>query len=171
MGFTPLEGLVMATRSGSVDPGLLLWLEEHVEMPPSELAETLENRSGLLGLAGNGDMEAVLKAEAAGDPDAQLAIAVYLHRLRSGIAGMTASMGGLDCLVFTGGVGEHSPVIRERTATDLSYLGIRLDSRRNQDHDDDGDVAAPDSAVRVLVIRAREDLEIARSVRAVLSSS
>jgi acetate kinase len=171
MGFTPLEGLVMATRSGSVDPGLLLWLEEHVEMPPSELAETLETRSGLLGLAGNRDMKAVLEAEASGDPDAQLAIAVYLHRLRSGIAGMTASMGGLDCLVFTGGVGEHSPAIRERTTTDLSYLGIRLDSRRNQDHDVDGDVAAPDSAVRVLVIRAREDLEIARSVRAVLSST
>jgi acetate kinase len=171
MGFTPLEGLVMATRSGSVDPGLLLWLEEHVDMPPSELAETLETRSGLLGLAGNRDMKAVLEAEASGDPDAQLAIAVYLHRLRSGIAGMTASMGGLDCLVFTGGVGEHSPAIRERTTTDLSYLGIRLDSRRNQDHDVDGDVAAPDSAVRVLVIRAREDLEIARSVRAVLSST
>ena len=109
MGFTPLDGLVMATRSGSVDPGLLLWLEEHMGMPPSELASTLEHRSGLLGLAGTGDMKAILEAEAAGDEQARLAVEVYLHRLRSQIAAMAAALEGLDALVFTGGVGERAP--------------------------------------------------------------
>ena len=109
MGFTPLEGLVMATRSGSVDPGLLLWLEEHVGMPPSELASTLEHRSGLLGLTGMADMRAVLAAEEAGEPEAVLAMGVYVHRLRAGVAAMAAAMDGLDCLVFTGGVGNIPP--------------------------------------------------------------
>ena len=119
MGFTPNEGLVMATRSGSVDPGLLLWLEEHVGMPPSELASTLEHRSGLLGLSGTADMRAVLEAESQGDADAALAIGVYLHRLRAGIAAMVAALGGLDVLVFTGGVGERSAPVRWRAAEGL----------------------------------------------------
>src|SRR5437867_10141793 len=95
MGFTPLEGLVMATRSGTVDPGLVLWLEEHVGMPASELASTLEHRSGLLGLTGTADMKAILRSEARGDPDASLAVGVYLHRLRAGIAAMVPAMDGL----------------------------------------------------------------------------
>jgi acetate kinase len=147
MGFTPLEGLVMATRSGSVDPGLLLWLEEHVGMPPAELARALEHESGLLGLAGDADMQAVLAAEEAGSADAALAVGVYLHRLRAGIAAMTASLGGLDVLVFTGGVGEHSAPIRERASDGLGFLG---------------------AGVTTLVIPAREDLQIAREVRSVL---
>ncbi len=109
MGFTPLDGLVMATRSGSIDPGLVLWLEEHVRMPPAELAATLEHRSGLLGLAGTADMRAILAAEADGDEAASLAVGVYLHRLRASVAAMVAALGGLDVLVFTGGVGEHAP--------------------------------------------------------------
>jgi acetate kinase len=147
MGFTPLEGLVMATRSGSVDPGLLLWLEEHVGMQPAELARALEHESGLLGLAGDADLQAVLAAEEAGDADAALAVGVYLHRLRAGIAAMTASLGGLDVLVFTGGVGEHSAVIRQRATDGLGFLGAR---------------------VQTIVIPAREDLQIAREVRSVL---
>ena len=109
MGFTPNEGLVMATRSGSVDPGLLLWLEDHVGMPSSELASTLEHRSGLLGLSGTADMRAVLEAESKADADATLAIGVYLHRLRAGIGAMVAALGGLDVLVFTGGGGPRAP--------------------------------------------------------------
>ena len=130
MGFTPLEGLVMATRSGSVDPGLILWLEEHVGMPPSELAATLEYRSGLLGLTGSADMQAILAAERAGDADAALAIGVYLHRLRAGIAAMAAAMDGLDALVFTGGVGENAPEIRARAAAGLGFLGVGIDAAR-----------------------------------------
>lgn len=176
MGFTPLEGLVMATRSGSVDPGLLLWLEEHVGMPPTELASTLEHRSGLLGLTGTADMRAVLQAEAAGDPAATLAVGVYLHRLRAGIASMAAAMGGLDVVVFTGGVGERSPGIRWRAAEGLEFLGVRLGREANEAPGPvDRELSAPDNrqggglaAVRSFVVAAREDLEIARGVREVM---
>ena len=168
MGFTPLDGLVMATRSGSIDPGLVLWLEEHVRMPPAELAATLEHRSGLLGLAGTADMRAILAAEAAGDEAASLAIGVYLHRLRASIAAMAAAMGGLDVILFTGGVGENAPAIRERAAAGLGFLGVRLDPARNAGAEPDAEIGAPGAVVRALVVRAREDLEIAHEVRAVL---
>ena len=168
MGFTPLDGLVMATRSGSIDPGLVLWLEEHVGMPPAELASTLEHRSGLLGLAGTADMRAILAAEAAGDQAAILGLGVYLHRLRASIAAMVAALGGLDVLVFTGGVGENAPAIRERAAADLAYLGVAVDTAANAAVAVDADISSPGAAVRAVVIRAREDLEIVREVRQVL---
>jgi len=168
MGFTPLDGLVMATRSGSIDPGLVLWLADHAGMPTEELAATLEHRSGLLGLAGTADMRAILAAEAAGDEAAILAIGVYLHRLRASIAAMVAALRGLDVLVFTGGVGEHAPSIRERVAVDLAYLGVVVDPAANAAAETDADIGAPEARVRTLVVAAREDLEIAREVRAVL---
>ena len=112
MGFTPLEGLVMATRSGSVDPGMLLWLERHAGLTEPELNDALDQRSGLLALAGTGDMREVLKRGFAGAEDARLAFDVYIHRLRACIASMAAAMGGLDALVFTGGVGENAPEVR-----------------------------------------------------------
>ncbi len=169
MGFTPLEGLVMATRSGSVDPGLVLWLEEHAGMPPSELAATLEHRSGLLGLTGAADLKAVLEAEAAGDADAHLAVEVYLHRLRAGIAAMAAALDGLDALVFTGGTGERSAPIRARAAEGLSFLGVAVDPAANAAAEPDAEIGAPGSRVRVLVLESREDLEIARQVRRALA--
>jgi acetate kinase len=169
MGFTPLEGLVMATRSGTVDPGLMVWLEQHVGMPPAELASTLEHRSGLLGLAGNADLAAVLVAEGAGDADAVLAVGVYLHRLRAAIAAMTAALGGLDVLVFTGGVGEHSAAVRARTAEALAFLGVAIDASANGAAAPDVDVSAAGATVRTLVIAAREDLQIADEVRRLLA--
>ena len=168
MGFTPLEGLVMATRSGSVDPGLLLWLEEHVGMAPSELASTLEHRSGLLGLSGTSDMRAVLAAEEASDEDAALAMAVYLHRLRASIAAMAAAMDGIDAMVFTGGVGERSAPVRQRAAEGLGFLGVGLDLEANGSACPDQEIGAAGAPVRTFVIAAREDLEIARGVRQVL---
>jgi acetate kinase len=168
MGFTPNEGLVMATRSGSVDPGLLLWLEEHVGMPSSELASTLEHRSGLLGLSGTADMRAVLEAESKGDADATLAIGVYLHRLRAGIGAMVAALGGLDVLVFTGGVGERSAPVRWRAVEGLGYLGVALDEDANGTVQPDQELTAAGAPVRSFVVEAREDLEIARGVRQVL---
>ena len=167
MGFTPLEGLVMATRSGSVDPGLVLWLEEHVGMPPAELAAALEYRSGLLGLAGESDMRALLAAEERGDGEAALAVAVYLHRLRAAVAAMAAAMGGLDAIAFTGGVGENSAPIRERTATGLAFLGVGVDPSADAGAGD-REVTAAGARVRTFVIAAREDLQIAAEVRAVL---
>ena len=170
MGFTPLEGLVMATRSGSVDPGLVLWLEEHVGMPPQELASTLEDRSGLYGLTGTADLRAVLEAEAAGVPEAVLAVAVYVHRLRAGVASMAAALGGLDALVFTGGVGEHAAPIRRRTAEGLGFLGVALDTDANDGAVPDAEIGVPGGPVRSLVLTAREDLEIAHEVRRVLGA-
>ena len=170
MGFTPLDGLVMATRSGSIDPGLVLWLEEHVRTPPAELAATLEHRSGLLGLAGTADMRAILAAEAAGDEEAVLALAVYLHRLRGLVAAMAAAMDGLDGLVFTGGVGENSPEIRERAGAGLGFLGVAVDPVRNRAGGGDREIGTAGATVRTLVVAAREDLEIAHQVRAVLTA-
>lgn len=169
MGFTPLEGLVMATRSGNVDPGLVLWLQEHAGVSASELSETLERRSGVLGLAGTADMRAVVQSAIAGDERAVLALDVYVHRLRAEIAAMAAAMNGLDVLVFTGGVGEGSSEIRARAAAGLGFLGVRLERARNAVTTADGDIGGSDTAVRTFVITAREDLEIARQARTVLA--
>jgi len=171
MGFTPLEGLVMATRSGSVDPGLLVWLEEHVGMPPAELASTLEHRSGLFGLTGTADMREVLASEAAGDPTAALAMGVYLHRLRSCTASMAAALGGVDALVFTGGVGERSVPVRLRAAQGLEFLGVSIDPAANEGARGDCEVTGAGASARTFVIEAREDLEIARGVRQVLAAT
>jgi acetate kinase len=165
MGFTPLDGLVMATRSGSVDPGLVLWLEEHVGMPSAELAAALDNRAGLLGLAGTPDMKALIEAAGRGDGEASLALDVYLHRLRASIAAMTASLGGLDALVFTGGVGERSPQVRQRAAEGLGYLGVALDDELNLAAVPDAEIGARGASVRTLVLAAREDVQIAHEVR------
>jgi acetate kinase len=169
MGFTPLDGLVMATRSGSVDPGPVLWLEEHVHMPAAELASALEHRSGLHGLAGTADMREILSRAAAGDPRAELARETYLHRLRGSIAAMAAATGGLDAIAFTGGVGENSAEIRQRAMDGLGFLGIVADPASNNDGAGDREIGAPALTVRALVIAAREDLEIARQVRATLA--
>jgi acetate kinase len=165
MGFTPLEGLVMATRSGSVDPGMLLWLLDQGTMGEREMAQALEHDSGLLGLAGSADMRVVLARAGAGDPDAELALGVYLHRLRAGIAAMAAALGGLDVLVFTGGVGEHAPEIRARAAGELGFLGVAVDAAANAGGGGDRVIGAPDAGVSTLVVHAREDLEIARQAR------
>lgn len=164
MGFTPLDGLVMATRSGSVDPGLLLWLLEHTGLGEHEMAEALEHDSGLLGLAGTADMREVVASAAGGDTRAALALDVYVHRLRAGIASMAAAMGGLDALAFSGGVGEHAPVVRADAAEGLAFLGVAVDRGANADGQGDRDVASSKSVVPVLVVAASEDLEIARQV-------
>jgi acetate kinase len=169
MGFTPLEGLVMATRSGSVDPGMLLWLLEHERLSADELADALEHRSGLLGLAGSADMREILARSDAGDRSAILALDVYVHRLRAGIAAMAAALGGIDALVFTGGVGERASDVRAKTVAGLDFLGVSFDPDRNERASGDSDISAAVGRVRTLVIVAREDLEIARQVRGVLT--
>jgi acetate kinase len=174
MGFTPLEGLVMATRSGSVDPGLLIWLLEHTDLTVDALSMGLEQDSGLAGLAelpdGSGDMREVKAAAEAGKAPAAVAIEVYVHRLRREIAAMAAAMNGLDALVFTGGVGENDPPIRAAACAGLTFLGVQIDAGRNT-ATADAEIGSAGSAVRVLVITAREDAEIARQAREVLAAS
>jgi acetate kinase len=169
MGFTPLEGLVMATPSGSVDPGLVLWLEEHERLSPHEVAAALELRSGLTALAGTGDMREIEAAADRGDPDAVLAIDVYIHRLAGGVAAMSAAAGGLDVLAFTGGVGEHSAMVRRRAAERLGFLGVAIDPDRNRTTTGDGDITAAATTVRTVVVTAREDLQIAGEARQLLA--
>ncbi len=170
MGFTPLEGLVMATRSGSVDPGMLLWLERHAALTESELNEALDQRSGLRALASTGDMREVLSRVSAGDVKATLAFDVYMHRLRGCIASMAAAMGGLDALVFTGGVGENSPAVRAAAADDLGFLGLEIDPELNAHSGGDRDISSRNANVRTLVVYAHEDVEVARNVRRVLAA-
>jgi acetate kinase len=167
MGFTPLEGLVMATRSGSVDPGLLLWLLERTELTVREVAEVLEHRSGVLALAGTGMKEIEVRLDT-GDEPARLAWEVYLHRVVSGVGAMAASMGGIDALAFTGGVGEHSPGVRREVCDRLSFLGVEVDPVANADPGPDACVSVDSTRTRAYVIEAREDLEVARWVREVL---
>jgi acetate kinase len=168
MGFTPLEGLVMATRSGSVDPGLLLWLMEHEDLAEADLAYALEHESGLLGVSGSADMREVLTRAGAGDAAARLALEVYLHRLRAAVASMAAALGGLDVLAFTGGVGERSPEIRAATADGLAFLGVAMDPARNEAVEGDAEISGAEAAARTVVINAHEDFEIAGQVRALL---
>jgi len=172
MGFTPLEGLVMATRSGSVDPGLIVWLLQHGQLGVAELSAGLEKESGLAGLSGlpSGDMREVLQAAESGEPAALLAVEVYLHRLRREIAAMAAAMNGLDALIFTGGVGEHSSQVRAAASAGLEFLGLTLDPDRNQ-VTADTIISRDDSAAAVLVITAREDIEMARQARRALAVS
>jgi acetate kinase len=171
MGFTPLDGLVMATRCGAIDPGLVLWLIETVGLPAGDVADALEHRAGLQALAGTADMRAVVERAAAGDPAARLALEVYLHSLRAGIAAMAAALGGLDVLVFTGGVGERSAAVRAGAAQGLGFLGVRLDEQINAAAGGgDTDLSVAGAGVRTLVVAAREDLQIAREVRHVLAA-
>ncbi len=175
MGFTPLEGLVMATRSGSVDPGLLVWLLRHGGLTLDELSDGLEFSAGLAGLAdlpgGSGDLRDVRLAAARRNPGARLALDVHAHRLRAQIAAMAAALGGLDALVFTGGIGEHQGDTRAEAVSGLGFLGVAVDENGNATARPDCDISAPGAAVRTLVITAREDIEIARQTRAVLAEN
>ena len=170
MGLTPLEGLVMATRSGSLDPGLLLWLQRHRGVDAAELDDALQHRSGLAGLSGtSGDMREVLTARDDGDPHAALAFDVYVHALRKAVASMAAAAGGLDVLVFTGGVGEHSAVVRSATCDGVGFLGVQLDQAANDAAHGDADITAAGAGARTVVVTADEESEIARQVAEVLS--
>ena len=169
MGFTPLEGLMMAKRSGSVDPGLLVYLLERQGVTSTELDTALNEQSGLLGVSGvSADMREVLSAAGAGNDRARLARDLFVRRIVTTIGGMLPPLGGLDALVFTGGIGEHSGLIRAGVCSAFGFIGLSLDGAVNQATVKDGEISQAGSAVRVLVITAREDLAILRQVRRVL---
>jgi len=170
MGFTPLEGIPMATRSGSVDPGLLLWLEQEQGISPHEISDALETKSGMLGLAQTKDMREVVERAANGDAAAALAQDVFVHHLAQGVASMTASLGGLDALVFTGGIGENSSAIRRLAVERLGFLGLKIDEELNLEPEDGARLEIRGGSAPILMVRAREDLEVAAQARRLLAS-
>jgi acetate kinase len=171
MGFTPLEGLVMGTRAGSVDPGLLLWVQRHGDIDAQAAERALDREAGLAALSGrSSDMRDVLAGADEGDERCKLALDVYLHRLVAGVAAMAASLTGVDALVFTGGVGENAAPVRAEAVTRLGFLGLALDPARNAARDPADRVLSPPGSDRAaVVVASREDLEIARQVREVLA--
>jgi len=163
MGFTPLDGLMMGSRSGSIDPGILVFLLNHSDFTPDQVDDLLNRRSGLKGLSGvSSDMRDVEQAIELGNTRARLAFDVFVHRLVEWIGAMTADLGGMDALVFTAGIGENSWRVRSAAAKRLAFLGLRIDAAANSVCRPDADISAADSAVRVLVIRTQEDWQIAR---------
>jgi acetate kinase len=170
MGFGPLDGLVMATRSGALDPDVPLHLVLRRGMDPAEVERLLNQESGLTALAGTPDMREVETAAAGGDPAATEALAVYDHRLAASVGALTAALGGLDVLVFTGGIGEGSPRVRAAAGARLGHLGVGRDAARNRAATGDADLSAAGAPVTTLVVRAREDLVIARAVRRIIES-
>ena len=169
MGFTPLDGLVMATRSGSVDPGAVLWLQRQRGLSADDVFEGLERGSGLVGLAGTADMREVLARLDTGEEEARLAFATYVYRVRAQIAAMAAAMNGLDAVAFTGGVGEASAAVRKGSLAGLEHLGLAVNPGQNEAARGDANVSAPGSPAGVAVVTAREDLEIAAQVERTLS--
>ena len=170
MGFTPLDGLMMGTRPGALDPGLLLHLLRRGLLDPAGLDDALTHRSGLLGVSGvAADMRAVLAARAAGDGRATLAVDLFVAHFRDGVAAMAGAMGGLDALVWAGGIGEHAAEVRAAAGRALAWLGVELDEAANAAVRPDADVAAAGSRVRALVVHTREDLMVARETRRALA--
>lgn len=169
MGLTPLQGLVMGTRSGDVDPAVFTFLHQQTGMGVAEIDTMLNKRSGLKGLAGANDFREVLSRADGGDADARLALDVYVHRLRHYVGAYTAVLGGLDVLTFTAGVGENSPVLRAAVVANLGRLGIAVDPARNEAPSRGARVISPDgSPVTVAVVPTNEELEIARQAAALL---
>jgi len=170
MGFTPLEGLMMGTRSGSIDPGILTYLLRETGISGQEIDDILNQRSGLLGISGiSSDMREVEAAAQSGNQRAQLAFDMFVHRLRNGIAQMAAVLGGADVLVFTAGIGENSSAVRAAACSGLRFLGIELDSEKNAHTNRDQEISATHSRIRVLVIHAQEDWAIAQDCARVLN--
>ncbi|WP_212723117.1 acetate/propionate family kinase [Nocardioides jishulii] len=171
MGFTPLAGLVMVTRSGSVDPGMVLCLLQNGDLTPEQLRDVLEHQSGMKGLSGtSGDLRDVLAARQAGNRDAALAYDVFTHHLRREIGATSASAQGLDLLVVTGGIGEHSAEVRRDMAAGLGYLGIDIDQATNDSAQGDTDLSTPTSTVLTVMVKSSEEAEIARQTARLATS-
>ena len=171
MGFTPLTGLMMGTRSGSVDPGILLYLMKEKGQTADAIDDALNHQSGLIGVSGvSSDYREVEEAANRGDDRSKLALEIYAARVRSAIGAHAATLGGLDALVFAGGVGEHSATLRASVCAGLGFLGIGIDPAKNAVKPRDSAISAAGSAVPVLVIKTREDLVIAREVHRLSAS-
>ncbi len=171
MGYTPMDGLMMATRSGALDPGVVLHVQARHGLTAAQVETALNRESGLLGVSQvSADMREVLAAAHAGNEQARLALGIYTHRVRKAIGAFTAVMGGIDALVFTAGVGENAAEIRASICAGLECLGLELDAQANAERRPDADIAAPGSRGRVLVIATQEDVTMLHEVLAVLKS-
>jgi acetate kinase len=170
MGFTPLEGVPMSTRSGSVDPGAFFFLLRERGLDVSSLDHALNFASGLVGLAGTGDMSELESRAQQEDPESDLAVDVFAYRVAGAVAAMAVAAGGIDALVFTAGIGERSSLTRSRVCARLDFLGVALDAGLNEGAKPDADVAAKGSSVRIVVLEAREELVAARAARALLAT-
>lgn len=169
MGFTPLEGLMMGTRSGDIDPAALDFIMEKENVPMSNINSMLNKHSGLYGIAGVSDMRDIEKGVLEGDKMCQIAFDMYEYRIRKYIGGYVAAMGGVDAIVFTAGIGENTPSLRSKLCESLSYLGITLDEERNQTRGQDIEISTPDSKVKVFIIPTDEEVVIARDTAAIIS--
>jgi acetate kinase len=171
MGFTPLEGLMMGTRSGSVDPGILTYLLRQGPLTGEQLDDLLNTESGLLGISGiSSDMRQIVAAMKAGHPRAKLAFDIFVHRLQTGIGAMIAALGGIDALVFTAGIGENSPEVRAAACANFAFLGLKLDPAKNSQSPLDQEISRSDAAVRVFIVHAQEDWAIARDCWRLMSA-
>jgi len=172
MGYTPMEGLMMGTRCGSLDPGIMLHLQQRYNLSAEQLDRALNHESGLLGVSGvSSDYRQVKIAADNGDERARLALAIFADRVRATVGGLAVTMGGIDALVFTAGIGEHSVDLRTAVCEGLQIVGLRLDSERNATCSPDADIAGSDSRGRILVLRTQEELMIAREARRVMAGS
>jgi acetate kinase len=172
MGFTPLEGLMMGTRSGSIDPAIVTYLMREQHLDASEIDDLLNKKSGLLGISGiSADMRHILSAMKEGHARAKLAFDIFVHRLQTGIGAMIAALGGFDALIFTAGIGENSPDVRTAACSNLAFAGIALDESKNAAPQTDSDVSASGSRARIFVIRAQEDWSVAKDCWGLLHSS
>ena len=163
MGFTPLEGLMMGTRSGSIDPGIVTYLVRQQHRSGEELDDILNKQSGLLGISGvSSDMRDILAAVGNGHERAKLAFDMYIHRLHLGIGSMIAVLGGVDALIFTAGVGENSSEVRAAVCENFAFMGLKVDGEKNVPSPEDREISAREATVRVLVVHAQEDWMIAR---------
>src|SRR6266568_286455 len=171
MGFTPLEGLMMGTRSGSVDPGILTYLMRRGQLTGQQLDNLLNSKSGLWGISGiSSDMRQIVAAMKDGHPRAKLAFEIFVHRLQAGIGAMIAVLGGVDALVFTAGIGENSPEVRAAACVNFGFLGLKLDRAKNTQSSVDQEISLSDSTVHVLIVRAQEDWAIARDCWRLMSA-
>ena len=169
MGFTPMDGVMMGTRSGAIDPGIVTYLIEHRGMSAAEIDDALNHESGLLGVSGvSGDMREIITARANGDSRAGLAFELFVARLRDGILTMAAALGGMDALLFTGGIGEHSAEVRAAVCQSLAWIGVEISAAVNVAAEPDCAISAGSSKVNVLVVRTQEELMVARETRRVL---
>lgn len=171
MGFTPLEGLMMGTRSGSIDPAIVTYLMRERKLTADQIDDLLNKKSGLLGISGlSSDMREIVAQMNGGNTRAKLAFDIFVHRLQTGIGSMVAALGGIDALVFTGGIGENSSEVRAAACANLEFLGVILDQETNRSPERDSSISATRSPVPVFVIHAEEDWSIARACWRLLQS-